>query len=136
MIYRYYISYVDGFQNNLAKVFSLKSISAILNFCSRTFPTSTPIPPPPPHTHKKKKKKTQILILCRIVKSNSLTPAAPNFKTGLALVKLLIFSTHSIKYIWYSPQKSKYPLFILTCHACSIYVYFVLFTCVHSCIIC
>ena len=23
-----------------------------------------------------------------------------------------MFSTHSMKYIWYSPQKSKYPLFI------------------------
>ena len=29
-----------------------------------------------------------------------------------ALVKILMFSTHSMKYIWYSPQKSKYPLFI------------------------
>ena len=27
-------------------------------------------------------------------------------------MKLLIFSTHSMKYICYSPQKSKYPLFI------------------------
>ena len=24
--------------------------------------------------------------------------------------EILIFSTHSMKYIWYSPQKSKYPL--------------------------
>ena len=23
-----------------------------------------------------------------------------------------IFTTHSMKYIWYSPQKSKYPLYI------------------------
>ena len=29
-----------------------------------------------------------------------------------ALVGLQIFLTHSIKYIWYSSQKSKYPLFI------------------------
>ena len=28
-----------------------------------------------------------------------------------ALVKILMFSTHSMKYIWYSPQKSKYPLY-------------------------
>ena len=25
-------------------------------------------------------------------------------------LKTLKFSTHSMKYIWYSPQKSKYPL--------------------------
>ena len=31
-----------------------------------------------------------------------------------ALVNLLIFSSHSMKYIWYSPQKSKYPLYICT----------------------
>ena len=30
-----------------------------------------------------------------------------------ALVKMLIFSTHSMKYIWYSPKKSKYPLYII-----------------------
>ena len=29
-----------------------------------------------------------------------------------ALMKILMFSTHSMKYIWYSPQKSKYPLCI------------------------
>ena len=28
-------------------------------------------------------------------------------------MKILMFSTHSLKYIWYSPQKSKYPLYIL-----------------------
>ena len=28
-------------------------------------------------------------------------------------MKILMFSTHSIKYIWYSPQKSKYPLCII-----------------------
>ena len=28
------------------------------------------------------------------------------------LVKLQIFSTHSMKYIWYSPQKGKCPLFM------------------------
>ena len=28
-------------------------------------------------------------------------------------MKILMFSTHSMKYIWYSPQKSKYPLYIL-----------------------
>ena len=27
-------------------------------------------------------------------------------------MKILMFSTHSMKYIWYSPQKSKYPLSI------------------------
>ena len=27
-------------------------------------------------------------------------------------MKILIFSLHSVKYIWNSPQKSKYPLFI------------------------
>ena len=27
-------------------------------------------------------------------------------------MKILMFSTHSMKYIWCSPQKSKYPLFI------------------------
>ena len=32
--------------------------------------------------------------------------------SAISLVKLLIFSTHSMKYIWYSPQKSKYPLYI------------------------
>ena len=40
-------------------------------------------------------------------------------------MKILMFSTHSMKYIWYSPQKSKYPLFIevrlfiLTVKVCS-----------------
>ena len=29
-----------------------------------------------------------------------------------ALIRLLIFSTHLMKYIWYSPQKSKFPLFV------------------------
>ena len=33
-----------------------------------------------------------------------------NFHSCYALVKILMFSTHSMKYIWYSPQKSKYPL--------------------------
>ena len=27
-------------------------------------------------------------------------------------MKILMFSTHSMKYIWYSLQKSKYPLYI------------------------
>ena len=36
-----------------------------------------------------------------------------NFHSCCALMKILMFSTHSMKYIWYSPQKSKYPLFIL-----------------------
>ena len=26
-------------------------------------------------------------------------------------MKILMLSTHLMKYIWYSPQKSKYPLF-------------------------
>ena len=30
-------------------------------------------------------------------------------------MKILMFSTHSMKYIWYSPQKSKYPLYIMVC---------------------
>ena len=34
------------------------------------------------------------------------------FYSCYALVKLLILSTHSMKYICYSPQKSKYPLYI------------------------
>ena len=34
---------------------------------------------------------------------------------GYALMKLLIFSTHSMKYIWYTPQESKYPLLTLEC---------------------
>ena len=28
-------------------------------------------------------------------------------------MKILMFSTHSMKYIWYSPQKSKYPLYMV-----------------------
>ena len=36
-------------------------------------------------------------------------------KSSISLVKMLIFSTHSMEYIWYSPQKSKYPLFISNC---------------------
>ena len=28
-------------------------------------------------------------------------------------MKILMFSTHSMKYICYSPQKSKYPLYII-----------------------
>ena len=35
-----------------------------------------------------------------------------NFHSCCAFMKILMFSTHSMKYIWYSPQKSKYPLFI------------------------
>ena len=35
-----------------------------------------------------------------------------NFHSCCALMKILMFSTHSMKYIWYSPQKSKYPLCI------------------------
>ena len=34
-----------------------------------------------------------------------------NFPSCCALMKILMFSTHSMKYIWYSPKKSKYPLF-------------------------
>ena len=34
------------------------------------------------------------------------------FHSCYALVKMLIFSTHSMKYIWYSPLKSKYPLYL------------------------
>ena len=34
------------------------------------------------------------------------------FHSCYALVKLLIFSTHSMKYIWFSPQNRKYPLFL------------------------
>ena len=30
----------------------------------------------------------------------------------LCIVKIPMFSTHSMKYIWYSAKKSKYPLFI------------------------
>ena len=33
------------------------------------------------------------------------------FYSYCALVNLLIFSSQSIKYVWYSPQNSKYPLF-------------------------
>ena len=33
------------------------------------------------------------------------------FYSCCALVNLLIFSSQSIKYVWYSPQNSKYPLF-------------------------
>ena len=36
------------------------------------------------------------------------------FSLMLRLVKILLFSTHSMKYIWYSSQKSKYPLYITT----------------------
>ena len=35
-----------------------------------------------------------------------------NFRLCCALVKIMLFSTHSMKYIRYSPQKSKYPLSI------------------------
>ena len=38
-----------------------------------------------------------------------------NFHSCCALMKILMFSTHSMKYIWYSPQKSKYPLFNMSC---------------------
>ena len=34
------------------------------------------------------------------------------YETSLALVTILIFSTHSMKYIWYSPQTSKYRLYM------------------------
>ena len=32
-------------------------------------------------------------------------------------MNLLIFSSHSMKYIWYSPQKSKYPLYAISQYA-------------------
>ena len=35
-----------------------------------------------------------------------------NFHSCCALMKILMFSTHSMRYFWYSPQKSKYPLCI------------------------
>ena len=38
------------------------------------------------------------------------------FHSCSALVKMLIFSTHSMKYIWYSPKKSKCPLCIFLAH--------------------
>ena len=40
-------------------------------------------------------------------------------------MKLLVFLTHSMKYIWYSPQKSKYPLYIFqsTYHRGTIFNY-------------
>lgn len=31
----------------------------------------------------------------------------------LSLVKILMFSSHSMKYTWHSPQKDKYPLYII-----------------------
>ena len=34
------------------------------------------------------------------------------FTLCCALVNLLIFSSHSMKFVWYSPRKSKYPLCI------------------------
>ena len=34
------------------------------------------------------------------------------FSCVLRTMKILMFSTHSMKYIWYSPLKSKYPLYI------------------------
>ena len=34
------------------------------------------------------------------------------FSFELRTHEILMFSTHSMKYIWYSPQKSKYPLII------------------------
>ena len=37
-----------------------------------------------------------------------------NFHSCCALMKILMLSTHSMKYIWYSPQRSKYPhIFII-----------------------
>ena len=41
----------------------------------------------------------------------------------------MMFSTHSMKYIWYSPQKSKYPLFLYF-YSCSKHRFWVpLFLC-------
>ena len=39
-----------------------------------------------------------------------------NFHECCALVKILMFPTHSMLYIWYSHQKSKYPLYIHNIH--------------------
>ena len=35
------------------------------------------------------------------------------FHECVARVKMLIFSPHSMKYIWYSPQKSKFSLYFI-----------------------
>ena len=63
----------------------------------------------------KKNKKENLLFLGKYQKYFiSCVENISNFTraTHYALVKLLIFSTHSMKYIWYSPQNSKYPLCI------------------------
>ena len=53
---------------------------------------------------KKKKKKKKILLFDKLISY------AENTRNS-ALVNLLIFLSQSMKYVWYSPKRSKYPLF-------------------------
>ena len=63
-----------------------------------------------PLTEKNKKKIYFFSENTKIISSHVLKISA--FSLVLRTRELLIFSRHSMKYIWYSPQKSKYPLFI------------------------
>ena len=53
--------------------------------------------------------------LCVKFKENTCvgTSVTPPFHSCCALVKIQMFLTHSMKYTCYSPQKSKYPPYIL-----------------------
>ena len=44
-------------------------------------------------------------------------------KFSYVLMKILTFSTHSMKYIWYSIKKSKYPLCIFSLVTDTIYIF-------------
>ena len=50
-------TYMHGFQNNFARVFSLKTKIAICNICSCTYTYPPPFTPPPPPSKKKSNKK-------------------------------------------------------------------------------
>ena len=55
------------------------------------------------------RKKTRVLYKIKI-KENLFLTVNTKYISSRDL-KTSKFSTHSMKYIWYSPQKSKYPLF-------------------------
>ena len=63
--------------------------------------------------YKKYKIKRKITFLANTKHYHLVSWKHQNFHSCCAIVKILMFSTHSMKYIWYSPQKSKYPPFML-----------------------
>ena len=62
--------------------------------------------------YKIKRKLTFFSVNTKYISSRELETS--KFHLCYACLKIQMFSTHLMKYIWYSPQKSKYPLFIFS----------------------